>query len=88
MGRYRLLFKKSVARDLRAIPKNDVQRILKRVGALAEDPRPDGCDKLTDPERYRIRQGPYRILYEVQDDPRVVTVVKIGHRWDMSTDVD
>jgi len=83
MARYRLLFKKSIAKDLRAIPKKDVQRILKRIETLADDPRPDECEKLTDQERYRIRQGPYRILYEVQDDVRAVVVVKVGHRKDV-----
>jgi len=80
MERYRLLVKKSVARDLRAIPKKDVRRILKRIETLAVNPRPDGCEKLTDQERYRVRQGSYRIIYEVQDDALVVVVVKVGHR--------
>jgi len=80
MERYRLLFKKSVARDLRAIPKKDVRQILKRIETLALNPRPDGCEKLTDQERYRVRQGSYRIIYEVQDDAFLVVVVKVGHR--------
>ncbi len=83
MGGYSLLFKKSVAKDLRSIPKKDIERILKRIEALADDPRPKGCEKLTDQERYRLRQGPYRILYEVQDDARAVIVVKVGHRRDV-----
>ena len=80
MGRYRLLFKKSVAKDLRAIPKRDVQRILKRIKALAEDPRPRGCEKLADQERHRIRRGPHRIVSEIQDDVLVVIVIKVAHR--------
>ncbi len=78
MGRYRLLFKKSVAKDLRAIPKKDVQRILEGIKALAEDPRPRGCEKLADQQRYRIRQGPHRIVYKIQDD--VLVVIKVQHR--------
>jgi len=81
MARYRLLFKKSVAKDLRAIPKKDVQRILKRIEALADDPRPKGCEKLTDQERYRIRQGSYRAVYEIRDDVLVIIVVKVVHRF-------
>jgi mRNA interferase RelE/StbE len=51
--------------------------------ALSGDPRPSGCEKLSGQERYRVRQGAYRILYEVDDRNRVVTVVKIGHRRDV-----
>ena len=83
MARYKLLFKKSVSKDLRDIPKKDVTRILKRFEALAEDPRAPGCEKLSGQERYRIRQGVYRIVYEIQDDVLVVIVVKIGHRRDV-----
>jgi len=80
MARYSLLFKKSIARDLRAIPKKDVRRILQRIETLAVNPRPNGCEKLTDQERYRVRRGSYRIIYEVQDDDCVVVVVKVGQR--------
>jgi len=80
MGSYRLQFKRSLAKDLRSIPDPDVERILSRIDALGDDPRPRGCEKLTDRPCYRIRQGPYRILYEIQDDARVITVVKVAHR--------
>ena len=80
MARYSLLFKKSIARDLRVIPKKDVQRILKRIETLAVNSRPNGCEKLTDQERYRVRQGSYRIIYEVRDDAWVVVVVKVVQR--------
>jgi len=80
MGRYKLLFKKSVAKDLHAIPKKTVRRIIKKIEALADDPRPPGCEKLTEREDYRIRQGSYRVLYEIQDDVLAVIVVKIAHR--------
>jgi len=80
MARYSLQFKRSVAKDLRSLPKKDVQRILKRIESLAEDPRPTGCEKLVDREVYRIRQGRYRILYEVVDDVLVILVIKVGSR--------
>ncbi|MBA2410711.1 MAG: type II toxin-antitoxin system RelE/ParE family toxin [Gammaproteobacteria bacterium] len=80
MASYKLVFKQSVARDLRTVPKRDVARILKRIRALANNPRPLGCEKLSGQERYRVRQGVYRIVYEIQDEVLLVMVVKIGHR--------
>ncbi len=80
MAKYRVTFKKSVAKDLRRISKQDVRRILKRIDALAADPRGEGCIKLSAQERYRVRQGLYRILYEIRDEVLVVHVVKVGHR--------
>ena len=79
MARYRIVFKNSFAKDLRAIPKEDVARILRRIDALADDPRPAGTEKLSAQERYRVRQGVYRILYEIADAELIVTVVKVGH---------
>ncbi len=83
MGRFSLVFKKSVAKDLQGIPKKDVSRLLKCFEALAGDPRGKGCEKLSGQERYRLRQGLYRIVYEIQDDVLVVIVVKVGHRRDV-----
>jgi mRNA interferase RelE/StbE len=80
MASYRLTFKKSVTRDFRSITKNDVPRILKRIEALADDPRPVGSEKLSGQERFRVRQGMYRIIYEIQNEELVIIVVKVGHR--------
>ncbi|MCB1859426.1 MAG: type II toxin-antitoxin system RelE/ParE family toxin [Gammaproteobacteria bacterium] len=80
MASYELLFKKSVAKDLLSIPKKDVARILKRIEALREDPRGEGCVKLSAQERYRVRQGVYRIVYEIRESELVIMIVKIGHR--------
>jgi mRNA interferase RelE/StbE len=80
MASYRLVFKASVAKDLRRIPRQDVARILERIDRLADDPRPAGCEKLSGLERYRVRQGVYRIVYEIEDDRLVVMVVKVAHR--------
>ena len=80
MAKYRLIFKQSVAKDLRDIPNKDVARVLRRTRALSDDPRAPGCEKLSGQERYRVRQGVYRIIYEIVDDVLVVVVVKVGHR--------
>jgi len=80
MAKYKLVFKKSVAKDLRSIPNRDVARILQRTTKLQENPRPVGSEKLSGQERYRIRQGLYRIIYELKDELLVVTVVKVAHR--------
>jgi mRNA interferase RelE/StbE len=80
MGKYRITFKKSVAKDLRAIPSADVKRILKKIDTLANNPRGDGCIQLSALERYRVRQGLYRIVYEIRDEMLIVQVVKVAHR--------
>ena len=83
MASYELAFKKSVAKDLRRLPAQDVRRILERIRALAEDPRPLGCERLSGLERYRIRGGTYRVIYEIEDRVLVVLTVKVGHRSDV-----
>ena len=82
VAEYRLLIKPSAVKEIEAIgSKRDRQRIVKRVQALAADPRPFGCEKLAGPGAlFRIRQGHYRILYLVDDPQRTVSIVKIGHR--------
>lgn len=83
MAVYKIYFKESVEKDLRVIPKKDIKKIILRIEALASDPRPPGHEKLTGQERYRIRQGHYRIIYSIQDRELTVWVVKIGHRKDI-----
>jgi mRNA interferase RelE/StbE len=80
MAKFKLVVKKSVAKDLRTIPNEDVRKILARIETLIENPRPDGSEKLSGQERYRIRQGSYRIIYEIADEVLTVLVVKVGHR--------
>jgi len=83
MARYSIDVKRSAARELGRIPKRDLRRILSRIRSLGGEPRPHGCEKLSAQERYRIRQGDYRIVYSVDDAERDVVVVKIGHRRDI-----
>ena len=80
MARYELRFKRSVAKDLRDIPRAEVRRLLARIETLCDHPRPPGSEKLSTQERYRLRQGNYRILYTVTDAEFVVVITKIGHR--------
>ena len=80
MASYSLAFKKSVAKDLRSIPSKDVKRILNRINSLQENPRAEGCVKLSNQEKYRVRQGVYRIVYEIQDNELIILVVKVAHR--------
>ena len=83
MGSFEIIFKQSVAKDLRQIPKKDIKKILKRIEALRTEPRPTGVEKLSGQEKYRIRQGVYRILYEIRKNELIIVVVKIGHRRDV-----
>ncbi len=80
MAAYKVYFKESVEKDFLAIPKTDLEKILRRIQALTEDPRPQGHEKLTGLERYRIRHGRYRIVYSIQDKEFTVWIVQVGHR--------
>ncbi|HNS56222.1 MAG TPA: type II toxin-antitoxin system RelE/ParE family toxin [Smithellaceae bacterium] len=83
MGEYRIFFKESVDTDFRSIPKKDLKKILSRIEALAKEPRPPGHEKISGQEKYRIRQGTYRIIYSLQDTELTVWVIKVGHRKDV-----
>ena len=83
MARYEIRIRRSVHKDLTPIPKKDVQRIVNAISSLGDDPRPPQSRKLSGSEKYRLRCGLYRILYEIQDAILVVSVVKVGHRRDV-----
>lgn len=80
MAAYSLFLKKSAMRELEDIPKADLVRVVERMRSLADDPRSPGAEKLSGQERYRVRQGNYRIVYSIQDKELTIWVVKIGHR--------
>ena len=80
MAGYRVFFKKSFEKDLALIPTKDLRKILERIDTLARDPRPPGGEKLTGQNRFRIRQGRYRILYSIQDQELTIIVVRRAHR--------
>ena len=83
MANYRIVIKKSAGKELEKIRGKNRIRIIERIRSLAENPRPDGHKKLSGEEKYRIRQGDYRILYQIQDEIVTVTVVRIAHRKDV-----
>jgi mRNA interferase RelE/StbE len=83
MERYEIVLRRSVLKDLNGIPKKDTRRIMRTIGSLVVNPRPAGCAKLSGQEKYRIRQGMYRILYSIEDDRLIVYGVKVGHRRDV-----
>ena len=85
MAEYRLLIKASAAKELEASgTKADRRRIVERIQALAVNPRAQGSEKLAGyADRYRVRQGSYRIVYLIDDARREITIFKIGHRKDV-----
>jgi mRNA interferase RelE/StbE len=80
VAKYKVLIKPSAATELETLPKKLRLRIAERIQSLGGMPRPPGCQKLSGETRYRLRQGPYRIVYSVSDDEQTVLIVKIGHR--------
>jgi mRNA interferase RelE/StbE len=83
VARSRLLIKPLAVKEIEAIPlKRDRQRLVELISQLAEDPRPSGSEKISGQDKYRVRQGRYRILYSIEDQDLLVQVIKIGHRKD------
>jgi mRNA interferase RelE/StbE len=84
VAKYRILIKTSAVKEIEKIANRiDRRRVVNRIQALTDDPRPRGCEKLSGEDRYRVRQGVYRIVYSIEDDHLIVHVVKVGHRRDV-----
>ena len=83
MGKYKIYIKPTAVKELQKISQRDVNKIIEKIRSLSSNPRPPGCEKLSVEEKYRIRQGRYRILYSIEDDKLLVLVVRIGHRKDV-----
>ena len=85
MAEYRLQLKASAAKEIEALDsKSDRRRIVARIRALGANPRPNGCETLAGyADRYRMRQGQYRIVYLIDAAHQQVTVFKVGHRKDV-----
>ena len=80
MGSYKILIKPSAVKEIEAIPQRDRQRLIARIQGLASNPRPPGSEKLSGQDKFRLRQGVYRIVYSVNDDGPSLLIVKVGHR--------
>lgn len=82
--KYRVEIASGAGRQVKSLPKEARDRILAKLLALADDPRPSGVTKLEgEKDAYRIRVGDYRILYRIQDEVLLVLVVRVGHRRDV-----
>jgi mRNA interferase RelE/StbE len=77
---YKVEVKRSAAKEIADLPKADCQRVVAKIQMLATEPRPHGCEKLSGTEKYCIRQGAHRILYELDDSTKSVIIVKVGNR--------
>jgi len=81
MADYNIIVKASVEKDIRKIPEDIISRIFEHIGALSSDPFPHESRKLTGAEHlYRIRVGDYRIIYDVIQEDKVITIIYIRHR--------
>ena len=83
MANYKILIKSSAVKELKKILNPDFDRITEKIRKLSSDPRPKGSEKLSHQEKYRIRQGNYRIIYLVDDAKQEVIIYKISHRRDV-----
>ena len=83
MANYKVVISKSAKKELEKLPKKDLQKIVRAIQRLSENPRPQGCEKLSGYKYYRIRQGDHRIVYSIQDGELTILVIKIGHRKDI-----
>lgn len=83
MAKYSIEFKKSAVKELNELENKVIKRIISKINSLVNNPRPEGSIKLTSEERYRLRIGNHRILYEIIDDRLVIYIVKVAHRKDV-----
>jgi len=83
MGRYKIVVRKSVSKDLEGLPKKDVGRIVRAIRGLSDEPRPPQAKKVSGEEKYRLRCVVYGIIYEIEDEQLVVCVVRARHRRDV-----
>ncbi|MEK7720451.1 MAG: type II toxin-antitoxin system RelE/ParE family toxin [Bacteroidota bacterium] len=80
MAVYKLFIEKAVYKQLKNIPEKDYQKIMTSIATLANNPRPPGCKKLKGRPGYRLREGNFRVIYEINDKILTVTVIEAGDR--------
>jgi mRNA interferase RelE/StbE len=80
---YRISILRRAQKELEQLPSEHYQRVRDAIRHLASNPRPTGCLKLTGREGWRIRVGVYRVIYDIDDNQRLVTVLNVGHRRDI-----
>ena len=84
MANYKIFISASAEKKLKKIPKNDLVKVIEKIQSLSTDPYPEGCRKLSGEENtYRVRQGTYRIIYEIENKKLIILVLKVGHRKDI-----
>lgn len=83
MEKYKIEFKKTAAIELNSLPNREIKKIVVAINLLVENPRPTISKKLSSSERYRLRIGDYRILYEIENQVLIIYIVKIAHRKDV-----
>lgn len=84
MANYKIIVSLTAEKTLKKLPKKDLNKIIELIQTLATLPRPRGCRKLSGEEdSYRIRQGNYRIIYEIRDQTLIILILKVGHRKDI-----
>jgi mRNA interferase RelE/StbE len=78
---YEVLLEAAAERDLRRLPQAEFHRLVARIKALGEEPRPSGCRKITGSKNdWRIRVGTYRVVYEIDEKAKAVKVMRVRHR--------
>ena len=86
MKKYTLVIKKKAEKQLAKLPKQVTEKLLNVITSLCADPRPRGYIKLVKRKGYRIRKGDYRIIYNIEDEKIIVTVLQVGHRQNVYND--
>jgi mRNA interferase RelE/StbE len=84
---YRLQLKRSARKEIRSLHPVDRERVAEAIRALRDDPRPPGCKKLKEVDAWSVRVGDYRVIYDIDDEARLVMVIKVGHRRDVYRDL-